>query len=255
MKPHFTTEILVSAASALTAGRLLHLRLAKRFPSLVAWLVCFSLISCTLASVSPKLPLYMRIYVVAIPLYSLFGIFAVRGLFELIFANYPGIRTVGRWSMYAAIVVAVGASLLATGLSWSQSSTGRALSGVYYLQLGHRWVTFSLAIVIISLLFSLSRYPLHLSRNALVSCGFFGAVFMSQAAQALVDSLGPRLHNDHVDWGTNVFVAAGLLAWAGWLQPETAAEPVRVSYASAAEEHLLEELASLNQLLSHAARR
>jgi hypothetical protein len=258
MNAHFATEISISAASALTAGRLLFLRLAKRFPALAAWLMFFSAISFAVAVLSPKTPLYFRVYLVAIPLYCIFGIMAVRELFAVIFDHYPGIRTVGRWAMYGAIVLALIISSMATSLFWSRtagSRLSRVLPGVYYLQLGHRSVTFGLAIVIISLLFSISRYPLHLSRNALVSCGFFGAVFLSDAAQSLADSLAPRLHNDYFDWGANFFVAAGLLAWAGWLQPETAPATVPLSYSTPAEDHLLQELASLNQLLSRAARR
>ena len=258
MNAHLTTEISISAASALAAGRLLFLRLAKRFPSLVAWLLYFSASSFALAVLSPKTNLYLRIYLVAIPLYCVFAIMAVHELFALIFDNYPGIRTVGRWAMYSAIALAATISLIATSLFWSQTATNRESNvrpGIYYLQLGHRSVTFSLAIVIIFLLFSISRYPLHLSRNALVSCGFFGAVFLSDAVQSLADTLAPRLHNDYFDWGANFFVAAGLLAWAGWLQPETAHATVPLSYSTPAEDHLLQELASLNQLLSRAARR
>jgi hypothetical protein len=255
MTPHLTTELFVSAAAALTAGRLLRLRLAARFPALMVWLAFFSLSSCIAAVVPQELPVYLRLYVMVVPLNSLFAILAVRELFELIFGNYPGIRTVGRWAMYGAVCLAVAGTLTTTKLFWSQTATGRALSGVYYLQLGQRSVVFALAVIIITLLFSISRYPLHLDWNVYVSGGFFGAVFLSQAARSLMDSLGPRLHNDYVDWTTNLFVAAFLFAWAGRLRHETARAVPDARLSSAAEDHLLGQLASLNHVLTRVAQR
>ena len=254
MQPHFTTEFLLSAAAALAAGRLLHLGLGKEFASLVAWLGYACVSALALAVVSPKSVLYFWMYVAVLPFDCLFAVFAVRALFGLIFNNYPGIRTVGRWAMYAATALSVAVTVLATRVFWSQTSTGRAHSGIYYLQVAHRSVIFSLALIILSLLFSISRYPLHLGQNTYISSGFFGAVFLSEAAQSLMDSFAPRLYNNYIDWTSNLFVAVCLLAWAGWLKRGTVPMMERVSHPSPSEDHLLQELASLNQLLSRAAR-
>ncbi|GEM_PF-1826133 len=253
--PHRTTELLVTAAAAMVAGRLFWFGLARRFPALLAWLAWQMASNAALAVLSPNGLLYFWIYVALLPLECLFSLLAVRELFALVFAAYPGIRTIGRWAMYGALALSVAATLAATQILWHQTASGRAHSNIYYVQLGHRSVIFCLAIIIASILYSISRYPLHLGKNTYLSCACFGTLFLGEAAQSLLDSLAPKLFNHSIDWATNLFVAACLAAWALWLQPAESAVATRVTFASPAEADLLQELASLNQLLSRAARR
>lgn len=252
--PHRTTELLVTAAAALVAGRLFWFGLARKFPALFSWSAWKIFSTAMLAVLSPKSLLYFWSYVAMLPLECLFGIVAVRELFALVFAAYPGIRTIGRWATYGAVALSLAATLSATQIFWSQSASGRAHSNIYYVQLGHRAVIFSLAIVIISLLYSISRYPLHLGRNAYLSCACFGTMFLGETAQSLLDSLAPKLFNHSIDWATNLFMAFCLLAWAAMLRPAEEAVATRVTFSSPAEDDLLRELASLNQLLSRATR-
>jgi len=255
MQPHLITGFFITTAAALVAGRLFYFGLVRQFRSLVAWLAWVCLSTFSLAIISPKTTLYFWLYVAALPLDSIAGIIAVRELFALIFNAYPGIRTIGRWAMYGATMISLSVWLMSTKLFWSQTASGRAHSHIYYLQVAHRSVTLSLAAIILALLFSISRYPLHLGRNTYLSSSCFGVMFLSQATQSLIDSLAPRLHNDAVDWASNLFIAMCLLTWATWLQPETAPVPVSATFASPAEDHLLQQLAALNQMLDRAARR
>jgi hypothetical protein len=183
----------------------------------------------------------------------LFSLLAVRELFALVFIDYPGIRSIGRWSMYIGISLATLASFLVAGLFRRTSAHGSR--HLFYLEVAQRSIVFSLVIVIATILFFLSRYPLHLGRNTYVSSALFSALFLSQAATLLIDSLQSRLYLVAVDRAGAAFIVLCLLAWAFLLQPDSPPKTVHISFADPKEEHLLGQLAALNQLLGGTVRR
>jgi hypothetical protein len=157
--------------------------------------------------------------------------------------------------MYAGVAIALTASLLLTGFFWSGAALGRAHSRLFYLEVSQRSIVFTLAFVIVAILVFLSKYPLHLSRNTVVSSVFFGALFLSEASQLLADSLAPRLNIQYADWSAGVFMSLCMACWAVLLKPETRRVPAQVRFSSPHEDHLLQQLNSLNQLMTRAARR
>jgi hypothetical protein len=247
--------LLTAAAAATTVTRLTCLNLAKKFPALFAYLTFIAVMTLGYGILKQNSALYFWTYIVLEPLESVFSIFAVRELFTLTFNDYPGIRTVGRWAMYIGVALALGVSLLVTGFFWSSAASGRAHSHLFYFEVSQRSIVFTLAIAIATILIFLSKYPLHLSRNTVISGAFFGAWFLSDAARLLIDSLAPKLYNHYVDGAEAAFVATCLLGWAVLLKPEPMKSPVRVIFTAPNEEHLLRQLNSLNQLLAKAARR
>src|SRR5437762_1938363 len=106
MDLHFVNLFVQSAAAAAVAGRLVWLKLAWRFPALFVFLVLLALSDLSLSLISLQSRLYFRIYVAEVPVYCISSIFAVRELFALVFENYPGIRTAGRWAVYTALALA-----------------------------------------------------------------------------------------------------------------------------------------------------
>jgi hypothetical protein len=229
------------------------LNLARQFSALITYLTFIGIWNLASAFVSPRSDLYFWIYIASVPLECIFGIFAVRELFALLFDRYPGIRTVGRWSMYAGIALSTAASLVLTGISWGGGARGR--SGLFYFEVAERSIVFSLAIVIVTILFFLSRYPLHLGRNTNVSSAFFSALFLVESVQLLIDSLQPALYHPWVDRIAGVFAALCVFAWAALLQPESAPRPARIPLSTPHEDQLLQQLDSLNELMTRAARR
>src|SRR5579871_3592402 len=181
MDPQVATELSQAAAATIAVVRLFSLRLAPAFPALLVYLLFDATYSFVYALMSPKSLIYFWVYVFVSPLVSVISIFAVRELVALIFRNYPGIRTLGRWIIYGSITFAASVSLGAAKLASNKYPHRKW--GLFYVQSVERSVIFSLAIAIVAILFVLSKYPLHLGRNTYVSSAFFSAVFLSDAVR------------------------------------------------------------------------
>jgi hypothetical protein len=255
MDPHAATEFLESAAATAAVGRLIYLGLGKRFPALLAYLSLLAVSNFVYGILDWTSGLYFWTYLCIVPLDCLLSILAVRELLTLVFDDYAGIRTVGRWSMYAGLGLAMAGSVALTRISWNHAAHGRAYSHFFYWQISQRSVVFTLAVVIVSILFVLSKYPMHLNRNTRVSSAFFSVLFLSEAVRLAVDSLAPYLRNPYVDWGQSIFIAVCLASWAALLERETTQIRARVTFPTPDEGHLLKQLESLNQLMGRAARR
>ncbi len=253
MDLHAATEVLQSALAVIAAARLVYFDLAKKFPALLAYLIFIAISSCAAGVVDQRSSLYFWVYVSYAPAQCIFSVLAARELFTLTFDNYPGIRTVGRWTMYAGIGLAASVSLALTKVFWNTGANGGNSWGVFYLEVAQRSVVFSLAVAIIAIAFVLSRYPLHLDRNTYVSAAFFSALFVSDAVRLFIDGLAQGLYNNYADWGEAILIALFLTGWAALLRPQTA-PAARIAFSTPEEDHLLRQLNSLNQLMSRAAR-
>jgi hypothetical protein len=247
--------VALATVAAAAVVRCVLLGLARKFPALSAYLLFVAVISLAYGLLNPRSLVYFWTYVVAEPLKCVFSIFAVREIFALTFVNYPGIRTVGRWGMYAGVSLALAVSLLLTGFFWDGAARGRAHSRLFYFEVSQRSIVFTLALVIVAILLFLSRYPLHLSRNTLVSSAFFSVLFLSEAAQLLIDSLAPKLYNHYVDRTESIFMAICLVGWTALLSPELERVPAQIKFPRPDEDRLLQQLDALNQLMSRAARK
>jgi hypothetical protein len=253
--PSAATEVILASAAAAAVIRLIHLNLAKAFPALLAYLVFVAVMNLGYGLLNEASALYFWSYIVLEPLECIFSIIAVRELFTLTLNDYPGIQTVGRWVMYAGVALALSISLLLTGFFWTGGVGGHTNSHLFYFEVSQRSVVFSLAFVIVTILLFLSKYPLHLARNTLVSSVCFCVMFLSEACRLLIDSLNPVMHIHYVDWAGTVFMSVCLVGWAAMLAPEVAKAPAQVRFSTQSEDHLLQQLNALNQLMTRAARR
>jgi hypothetical protein len=254
MDPRGAIELLQTASAAAAVTRLSCLNLAKRFPALLAYLVFLALINLGFSFLDRASKLYFWSYVFLEILKWIFSVFAIRELFALTFNSYPGIRTVGRWAMYFGVALALGISLLVTRFFWGGGARGHS-SRLFYFEVSQRSVVFTLAFVVVTVLIFLSKYPLHLNKNALVSSIFFSVLFLSEACRLLLDTLAPRLFNDYIDWPAAIFISVCLIGWAAMLRPEPGTAPARITFSGPEEDHLLQQLNALNQMMTRAARR
>lgn len=246
-------ELLYAAAAVTVVTRLIYLNLARQFPSLVAYLAFLAVINLDLGLLDPASALYFLSYIVFELLKWVFSLFAIRELFALTFKSYPGIRTAGRWAMYSGVALALGISLLLTRLFWR--GVGGRSAHLFYFEVSHRSVVFTLAFATVTILLFLSRYPLHLSGNTRVSSIFFSVLFLSEASELLIDSLTSKLFNLYVDHAEAIFVIVCLIGWAHMLKPETETAPARIAFSTPQEDHLLQQLNALNQMMTRSVRR
>src|SRR5579862_2021026 len=135
---HLVKEFLQGTAAATALARLTYLKLARRFPALVAYLSLLVLSHFVAGGLSRRSTPYFWFYIALIPIECTLGIFAVRELIALIFTNYPGIRTVGRWALYAGMAVSVAASALLTKLFSYTGPQPRLKLGLLYFEMAKR---------------------------------------------------------------------------------------------------------------------
>lgn len=247
-------DFLQAAVAAVAAVRLFNLGLNRRQPALFAYLIYTALYLFALGSIPSNSAIYFWLYMFFDVLNWIVSLFVVREMFALVLDDYPGIRTAGRWTMYGAIALALTGSLAIARIFWGGGPNGRS-PHLYYLLVANRSIVFTLSVVIISILLFLSRYPLHLHRNTYVSSIFFGAVFLSEALVTLIDSLGAHLYSPYADTVQVGFAALCLVAWTMMLGPIRDTAAARITFESPQDHELLQQLDSLNRLLSRAGRR
>jgi hypothetical protein len=177
----------------------------------------------------------------------------VREIFALIFKDYPGLQTAGRWSFYGALAISVAVSVVLAG-TFHPTSAPTAPQLVYMLQLD-RWIGLTLTVTISILMLFLSRYPLHLDRNTYVASGFFSAMFLALGAVKLIDSISKHLYSDYADRAEVTFAAVCFAGWGLMLRPAEKPAPAPAAVNKPREAELLQQLDSLNQILSRSSRR
>jgi hypothetical protein len=104
-----------AAAAAFAGARLLHFGLRRRFPVLFSYLVVSSILYAVSSVLSDKSAAYYYLYIVAQPITWVIASLAVREMFALIFRDYPGLQTAGRYALYGALALSVVISLVIAG--------------------------------------------------------------------------------------------------------------------------------------------
>jgi len=244
-------EFLQAVAAASLVTRIVAVKLVHRFQAITLWLSLTAAFEFSLFLLKPSSPVYFWIYMARVPVLCLFDILAVRELTGVVLRDFPGISSVGRWAIYVGTGVAVSLSLSAA--VYFPRSGHRNSEHLFYAEVIERSVVFSLAVVIASLAYCLSRYPLRLGRNIVVSSFAFVALFLSDALRLLIDSLQAWLFDHSLDLLETLFTVVCLILWTALLrkEPALAPEPAPLDLD---DRQILEELTSLNRLLTRAAR-
>src|SRR5579862_5295259 len=219
-------SLLEAAAAGCVAGRLLTLGLARSQPFFFIFLLFTGLNYALLGLLPLQSREYFWTYVVLDVLGWGIGIAAVREMLALALVRSPRIRTTSQKLTLWAVGLSSAVSLAVTVVYWK--APGQITTNLFYFLVLDRSVVFALTVVIVSILVLLSFYPLHLRRSVYVSCGFFSAIFLSEALQQLIDSLAPHFYSTYVDVLQACFAALCLAGWAVALRREEAI-PARVS--------------------------
>lgn len=251
MTPESATAFIEAAAAAIAIARLLSLQLAGIFPALLSFLSVIAISAAAGSLLSPASRAYFWLYIAQTPVYCILAIFSARELFAVVFKEYEGIRSAGRTAIYWCVGFACFVSVVFALIHWGPATF---FTHLVYIELARRSIVLSVALFILFILYSLSRYPLELRRNTRVSSALFSILFLGQAAQLVIDSFSSNLYSRTVDVVDVIFGAACTLVWAALLRSEPASAPVKVRFSSEQEAQLLQQLDSLNRLLTRAAR-
>jgi len=253
MPPITVAELLQGVAALAAAVRLLSLGLARRQTALLSFVVFNCVTLLLFVSLRSSSPLYFWVFIAYTVLNWAAGFWAVREMFGLSMGAYPGIRTAARWALCATMALAGLLSAAVTVSSWGSGRNGR--SNLFYIEVADRSFLFSLAVIVAGLIFFLSRYPLHLLRNTYVSCGFFSAILLCQAAADLFDSVSAHLYSYESDLAISLVCGVLYVGWTALLRREEAPANGRITFEKPDERELLGELEAMNRLLGRVGRR
>ncbi len=240
----------------IVVSRLIYLQLFRVYPFFFT-LLCITLVLQLVAvhygdDSDQFLRTYNRVEYVRNILYVL----VVWELFSVIFRNYAGLRSLSRWVMGAAAVIAMvglGLIMAPSGVT-AFNHSARARQVIRF----ERGITLGLVIFIIIMLYFISRYPIRLPRNNVVLCMVYSAWFLGDSAILLVMSFLPNSYA-HVNGENAALAVLEISSYIGWAfllsrTGEFQETRVRQHISPEREELLIGELNAMNNVLLRAGR-
>ena len=197
---------------------------------------------------------YLDFFLYTEPVVLLFYILVVLELYGLVLERYKGLYTLGRWAMYAAIVISVTISVL-TLLPKIAPSTPEPSRNLFKEVAVERGVDFSLVIFILLIVAFLGRYPVPLSRNVIVHTGIYSVFFLTQTLVLLLRTLFGINDATQFNLILTTISLTCTIAWAVLLSAK--GEEIQVNAPQLrpdSEERILRQLDALNQTLLKVSR-
>jgi hypothetical protein len=245
--------------SALTVLKLLRTGLFRRYRIFFIYFV-FRLPSMTLMLVLTNLKglpggsgsssnLYFYAFYYIEPLMLVFYILVVVELYSLVLERYKGLYTLGRWAMYAAVLISGIISILSL-LPKIAPSTPEPSRRLLYEFAAERGIDLALVIFILLIVWFLGRYPVPLSRNVVVHTVIYALFFLSESMALLWRTLLGYQMNTTLNVISTAVSSACAVAW--WLMLTARGEEIQVHVPQIrpeSEERILEQLELLNATL------
>jgi hypothetical protein len=242
-------QVATSLAAGFTAFRLLHTGLYRRYPILFSYIVFLAIFELAPEVLDTGSLAYYWVWIYCQPIVWVLDILVVRELCRVILEKHPGLVTLGRWGMYAGVIVAAFLSFLSLLPHINSSMPARSRVLIYWMAAG-RGVTLALAIFLILMLFALSRYPVHLSRNVILNAFLFTLVFLCDSLDAILRTVFDTHLSPWLAVAASVAETACLLLWFFRLNPE--GEHTQFSWVRLGPEYekrVLERLDTLNRIV------
>ncbi len=239
--------LVILAGFGLTVFKLLQTKLARSYRAFFAFCWFHVLQSGLVVSIGVTSDWYFKFWAVSLPVFWAICILSVHELCDLVLDRYRGLRTAGRWGMYAAVVIAAAISILTLLPKLKTAQQSRILP---YLYRADRGVTLGLALFLLVMMFLLSRFPVKPNRNVIVHAAVYTLFFLGSAAVVLIRTF----------WGTRTPAAVdiawsalqGVSAWCWFLLLSKRGEETQMNvprYTAEQEERILLKLESLNATL------
>jgi len=251
--------------SALTVLKLLTTGLYRRYRIFFAYFV-FRLPYMTLFLVLTHLRglpggngsssyLYFWAYIISQPFLFLAYILVVVELYSLVLERYKGLYTLGRWAMYAAVLISGTISILSL-LPKIAASTPEPSRRLLYEFAAERGIDLALVIFILLIVWFLSKYPVPLSRNVVAHTVIYSVFFLSNALALLWRTLLGYHVMDVFNVISTAVASACAVAWCVMITAR--GEEVRVQVPQIrpdSEERILQQLDVLNATLLKVSRK
>ena len=158
--------------------------------------------------------------------------------------------TLGRWGMYTGVVISAFLSYLSLLPHIHSTMPARSRLVAYWVAAG-RGVTLGLAIFLILMLFALSRYPVHLSKNVILNAFLFTLVFLSDSLEAILRTVFDRRMNPWVAAAVTGAEVVWLLVWFFRLRPDGEYTQFSwIRFGADYERRVLERLDAINRIMS-----
>jgi hypothetical protein len=236
-------------AAALTAFRLRQTDLHRRYPVLFTYMVFVAIYQFAPSVMDLRGKMYFWTWVVCQPVQWALDILVVRELCRVVLEKHPGLVTLGRWGMYTGVIISAFLSYLSLLPQIHSTTPARSKLVAYWVAAG-RGVTLGLAIFLILMLFALSRYPVHLSKNVILNAFLFTLVFLSDSLEAILRTVFDRRMNPWVAASVTAAEVAWLLLWFFRLRPDGEYTQFSwIRFGADYERRVLERLDTINRIM------
>jgi hypothetical protein len=243
-------QVATSLAAGLTAFRLKHTGLYRRYPVLFSYMIFMAIFQITPEVLNTRHLVYYWVWVCFEPITWTLDILVVRELCRVILEKHPGLVTIGRWGMYIGVVVASFLSFLSLLPHIKSTMPARSRVVAYYIATG-RGITFALVIFLLLMLFALSRYPVHLSRNAILNALLFTLTFLCDSLEAILRTVFDVHMSRWLIAGVSATEVSCLLLWFFRLSPEGERTQFSwIRFGPEYEQRVLRRLDTLNRIVS-----
>ncbi len=194
-------------------------------------------------------------YVLSSPVRWVLYVLLVKSLYGAIFQDYPGIQTVGRWSMYGALLVA---GLLSLSVATATYSTHNPHVGHFYVFILAQRTILSALVLFVALLFlAVSRYPIRIPKAISVSSVAFCFLFSFEVVALFYAWQYPGRNTYQLNYAVSLLSAFCYLAWAILLtrSPVYSTSALSRPHNGDKEERLLSQLNAINMTLLRAVKK
>jgi hypothetical protein len=249
--------VISALGSALTAFKLYHAGLHRRYRIFFAYLV-FRVPYIFCAFFRDTQPgFYAWFFVLSEPLVMIFYVLIVLELYRLVLERYRGLYTLGRWAMGVAMALALGVSLASLRMA---TDHGQKFSWIISELKVEARLDLAIVLFILLIIWFLSRYPIRLNRNVVVHTIVYSVFFFANSVGLVLWLFQIKIQdavlNARINTGLMGIASACAIAW--WLGLTQKGEEVQVhlpSLGPGAERRVLQQLEALNATLLKASRK
>lgn len=189
------------------------------------------------------------------PVLWVLDVLVVLELYSLVFQNYKGIASMGRWAVFAGLAIAVVLSSLSLPSELSHSAEQYTILRSYFIV--SRGLDASLVIFLLFISAFLAWFPVPLNRNVVLYSTVYALYFMTGALAELAGNLGGIAARNAVNIAVHGVDLLCIGVWIVFLNRTGEAKTVVVRHAwtPQREELLVKQLAAVNASLLRSARR